>query len=281
MNWHKWIERVWFGKVQLVFIVFFIGVLGGVNSFAKVNNKTFRGGEVISYNAYYNWGFIWLNAGEVQFSVRDTFLNKVPCYFIEAIGKTHKTYDSFFKVRDTFQVFVNKDTLSTYHYRRATYEGPTNMQVEYSADFDSRKMYAKKWEPNQALRQDTFVWHANTYDVLSAIYAVRNFNFTGMKPGQTIPFKLWLDMEFYDIYVRYKGIEDVKIKDGRTFNCLVFSPLLVKGTLFTDGEGMKVYVTNDRNRIPVLIEAKILVGTVKAILENTKNLKYPMDAEIR
>lgn len=251
------------------------------SDFGKLQNKVFQKGEKITYNAYFNWGFVWINAGEVSFSVSDSVYKGNPAYHIKSLGRTHKKYDSFFEVRDTFEIFMQPDTLSTYYYRRATYEGPTNMQILYQSNFDSMQIHAQKEEPNQPLRQQSYEIAKDSYNVLSAIYAVRNFDFKKIKVDEVIPFKLWVDMGYSDVYVRYKGISDVKLKDGSVYNCLVFSPLLVEGTLFRDGEGMKVYVTNDRNRVPVMIEAKILVGSVKAIVSDMKNLRYPIESKIK
>ena len=40
-------------------------------------------------------------------------------------------------------------------------------------------------------------------------------------------------------------------------------------------ESMHIYVTNDKNRIPIYIEAEIVVGSVKAYIKSMKNIKYP------
>jgi hypothetical protein len=39
---------------------------------------------------------------------------------------------------------------------------------------------------------------------------------------------------------------------------------------------MYIWVTDDDNRIPVLVEAKILIGSVKAYLVKTQGIKYPL-----
>lgn len=249
--------------------------------FGTLHNTVFQSREKITYSAFYNWGFLWLNAGEVTFSVSDSTYNNNRAYYIKGLGRTHRKYDAFFKVRDTFEIFMQPDTLSTYYYRRATYEGPTRTRIHYQADFDSMKIHAEKIESNNTLRHESYAIETDSYNVLSAIYAVRNFDFSNTPVDEVIPFKLWIDMEYSDIYVRYRGVSDVKLKDGSVYNCLVFSPLLVEGTLFRDGEGMKVYVTNDRNRVPIMIEAKILVGSVKAIVKDLENLRYPIESRIK
>jgi len=40
----------------------------------------------------------------------------------------------------------------------------------------------------------------------------------------------------------------------------------VEGTIFRGGEDMLVWVSTDNRKIPIVVEAKILVGSVKAYL---------------
>jgi hypothetical protein len=54
----------------------------------------------------------------------------------------------------------------------------------------------------------------------------------------------------------------------------------VEGTIFTSGEGMTVWVTDDENRIPIIVKAKILIGSVKAVFVGAEGLRSPMDAEL-
>ena len=59
------------------------------------------------------------------------------------------------------------------------------------------------------------------------------------------------------------------------------SALLVEGTIFTGGEDLVVWVTDDQNKIPIMAEAKILIGSVKAYLMGYEGLKYKMEAEVQ
>ncbi len=82
-------------------------------------------------------------------------------------------------------------------------------------------------------------------------------------------------MRCIDLYIRYLGKETLKTKYGK-FETIKFKPLLVKGTLFEGGEKMTVWVSDDRNKIPVRIESPIVVGTVKVDMMGYKNLRYPL-----
>jgi len=69
--------------------------------------------------------------------------------------------------------------------------------------------------------------------------------------------------------------------DNRQFKTIKFSVLLIEGTIFKKGEDLYVWVTDDFNRIPVLVDAKILIGSVKATLVSAENLKFPLSSEIK
>jgi hypothetical protein len=113
------------------------------------------------------------------------------------------------------------------------------------------------------------------------IYQARNIDFMKYKKGDKIPITMVVDGEIHNLYIRYHGKEVAQTREGRKFNCLKFSPLLVAGTIFNAGEDMTVWVTDDRNRVPIVVEAKILVGSVKAVFTEAKGLKYPLTAEIK
>jgi hypothetical protein len=109
-------------------------------------------------------------------------------------------------------------------------------------------------------------------DVLSAIYYARNINFSVYQPGDKIPFSIFLDDQVFDIFVRFIGKEKLVTKYG-TYQTIKFKPLLIDGTIFKGGENMTVWVTDDENKIPVLVETPILIGSIKVYLTEYKNLK--------
>jgi hypothetical protein len=90
---------------------------------------------------------------------------------------------------------------------------------------------------------------------------------------------MFLDNEVYEMYIRYLGKETIKTKYGK-FRAVKFKPLLIKGTIFEGGEKMTVWVSDDRNHIPVRIESPISVGSVKIDMISYRNLRYPLTSLI-
>ena len=57
---------------------------------------------------------------------------------------------------------------------------------------------------------------------------------------------------------------------------MVFKPKMQEGRVFQDGEQMKIWISDDKNRLLIKVETKILVGTIKAFLVKHKKAKYPL-----
>ena len=81
--------------------------------------------------------------------------------------------------------------------------------------------------------------------------------------------------------MKYFGKEENKrIKGQGRFNTHLFSPQLIAGEIFKENDQMKVWVSADQNKIPLMIESPVSVGSVVARLKSYKNLKYDFEAEV-
>jgi len=241
----------------------------------------FKHGEKIRYDAVYNWGFIWINAGKVEFRVSETIYSGKPSFYFNAFGTSIPSYDWLFKVRDYFQSYADLNNLAPLYFDRNTYEGGYSVHNQYIFNYSDSLLYSQTRNSNKPYTEDTIKLQNDLYDVLSAVYYVRNIDFEKYKINDTIPVRTIIDNEIFDLYIRYLGKEVLKTHDKRKFKTLKFSALLVEGTIFSGGEDLFVWVSDDLNRIPILVEAKILIGSVKATLTGTENLKFPLSSEIK
>lgn len=244
------------------------------------NEVVFAPGEEVRYHAYYNWGFVWINAGAVTFAVDKTKWKEKPAWKLSAYGNTYKAYDLFFRVRDSFDVWVDPNTLKPFEFHRRTNEGSYKAHHHYVFDHEDRIVNASVSKRGKAYRDTVFKWPDCSFDLLSMVYQARNIDYSRYEIDEKIPISLIVDGEVHDLYIRYLGKEVVKDRSGREFRCLKFSPLLVEGTIFEEGEKMSVWVTDDQSRIPIIVEAKILVGSVKAVFVEATGLKNPITAEV-
>ncbi len=277
---YLFIAKTSFRLLVLLILVSCCYVGSEANGQCHEKNTVFTAGEEAHYHAYYNWKFIWLNAGKVTFSVTKSDWKGNPAFLLSSIGVTHRGYDKFYRVRDTFEVYVDPLTIQPFEFRQITNEGSFSAKHHYVFNKTNKTIRTEISRDGGPLETKFLDWPDCTFDLLSMVYQARNIDFNKYKKGDKIPIRMIIDGELHNLYIRYLGLETIKNRDGKWYRCLKFSPLLVKGTIFESGEGMTVWVTDDLNRLPIIVEAKILVGSVKAVFYEAKGLKYPMTAEV-
>ena len=110
---------------------------------------------------------------------------------------------------------------------------------------------------------------------------MRNLDVEGMAPGTEIPIKIFFDRESYPLNVKYMGQEsNTKIKGMGRYKTHKVSPQLIAGEVFKEGDEMTIYVSDDENKIPLLIESPVSVGSVKVVLKSYKGLKHDFTAKV-
>jgi hypothetical protein len=151
----------------------------------------------------------------------------------------------------------------------------------FTFDYEDSLIYSQTENSDKSYSEDTLKLIQKLYDVISGVYYVRNIDFDKYEINDTIPIRMIIDNEIFELYIRYLGKEILKTHNKQIFNTIKFSALLIEGTIFRGGEDLYVWVSDDLNRIPILVEAKILIGSVKATLRSTENLKFPLSSEIK
>lgn len=241
-----------------------------------IRNKAFNAGEKLTYKLYYNWNFIWLAAGEVTFTVTDLDSQ----YHISAVGKTYDSYEWFFKVRDHYQAYLDKETLLPRESIRDVQEGDFRLFDHLSFDHANKKVTSRRGKTRNDTEKKVTKVDRCVHDILSILYYMRNINYKNMYYGQTIPINIFIDNETWPLQIKYKGKEELKkIKGLGRFDVLTFSPEVIAGNVFKEGTEMTIYASDDGNKIPLLIESPVSVGSVKAVLKEYDGLKHKLSSK--
>ena len=257
-------------SISLVVLTILSFPLVAQNGFCELRNSAFQAGESITFKVFYSLSAANIGAGEATFRTTLEMLNRKPVYHVIGEGKTYPFYDKFFRVRDKYETFIDTATLQPYRFIRNIDEG--GYKKYENVTFNKTT--------NTAITNDgVYKIPPCIQDVLSAIFYARNIDFNHYKPGDKIPFTMFLDKEIFNMYIRYVGKETVKTKYGK-FRAIKFKPLLVKGTIFEGGEKMTVWVSDDANHVPIRIESPISVGSVKVDMITYKNLRYRLSSLI-
>jgi len=190
-------------------------------------------------------------------------------------GITARSFDWFFKVRDQYETYLDPQTIKPLKFVRSVKEGDYTKENLFTFDHNNNEAmvhYRKRMGKVQAENEKVTI-PSCTQDLLSAIYYTRCIDYETMAEGDIIPVELFLDGEMYSVHLRYKGKDKLK-HNRKWYNCVKFSPLLLESDTFDGGEAMTIWATDDDNRLPLLIESPLTVGSVKAYLIDYEGLKH-------
>jgi hypothetical protein len=260
-------------SIVLIISFFLFGVslpLKDGGEFCGLPNQAFQAGESITFKVYYTLAGVYIAAGEATFTVALEELGGKSVYHVTGAGKNYSFLDNFFKVRDKYESYIDTATLQPLKFIRNVSEGSYRKYENVSFN---------KTAHTAITNSGVFKTPDCIQDVLSTMYYARNIDFDKMKPGDKIPFSMFLDNQVYDLYIRYVGKETIKTKYGK-FRAIKIKPLLIKGTIFEGGEKMTVWISDDANHIPVRVESPISVGSVKVDMMDFKNRRTPMNSLI-
>lgn len=234
--------------------------------YCGIKNTAFQAGESLVFKVFYNTAGMYIGAGEASFKTTLERYNGKPVYHCVGDGKSYSFFDNFFKVRDRYETYIDTATMLPVKFIRNVNEGGHTIYNNVTFNQGTGTAIST----NGVFKVPNCV-----QDVISSIYYARNVSFEKFKPGDKIPFDMFLDDEVYHTYIKYIGKEIVKTRYGK-FRAIKFKPLLIKGTIFDGGEKMVAWVSDDPNHILLRVETPITVGNVKIDMFGYSNLRYPL-----
>jgi len=222
----------------------------GDDPFRFVENIAFGVGERMEFDIGY--GFI--NAGYATMEVKELIeFNGRPCYQIVSAARSNKFFSSFYRVEDRVESVVDALGIFSWYFEKNLSEGKYRATRYYS--IDQVNHYA-------IYEEDTIEVKPFVQDALSVLYYARTQD---LKVGESIFIDNFTDGKNYPLEVKVIQKETVKVKAG-TFDCIVLEPLLRASGIFKHEGKLKVWLTDDRLKLPVLMKSRVLVGSISAEL---------------
>ena len=259
---------------KYIYILAFGAIFFGTTSsdsvkYPAVTNTAFQVGEVLRYRVTY--GF--MDAGEAIMEVKSTTRKggNRPLYHVVGTGRTLGGFNSFYKVNDVYESYIDKQSIMPWYFKRDVNEGGFKINQEYTFKQDQNKVHNGK---------TYFDTPMGIQDMVSSFYNARTIDYRGLKPGRVYSFKCFMDDEIFTLKIKYVGDEIVRVRKGK-FNCHKFVPVVQTGRYFKSEDDVQFWVTADANKIPLLVRAKIPVGTVKMHLVEWDGLKNELSSKVK
>ena len=250
---------------KLLLIIFAIVIIPTVDA---QKESAFGDGEWFKFKMSYSG---WVKAGNATLTVKDEKFNDKDVYHVVGKGWTSGMIKWFFKVKDRYESYFDKTTLLPYKFIRNINEGGHTKDLEI--DFNQKENKAHVFDKKHNTRK-TFDTTPNIQDMVSTYYYLRNtIDISKLKIGDEIRTDMFFDEENYGFKLKYLGEEIIDTDFGR-IETIKFRPYVMAGRVFKEEESLTLWVSKDKNKLPLRIKADLRVGSLRADLEAFKGLKH-------
>ena len=99
-------------KILLILITYHLSLTTSLAQ-CGIENTAFKSGEMLSYDLYFNWQFIWVNVGTAQMDTKQTKFEGKDVWKSYLITRGNNKLDKYFTMRDTLLSYCNLDL--SYH----------------------------------------------------------------------------------------------------------------------------------------------------------------------
>ena len=248
-----------------IFLLALISFKAHSQDLPKDAQPSFEPGEHLHYKLKY--GFITAAEADLQLTNSDIKFNGKPAYHIVADGKTTGTFDIFYKVRNRYESYIDCTTLLPYRYKENRKEGKYKHNDDITFDHETEKITAAK---------GVFPFSGKMFDFPSAYFYARCLDMSKIKVGEKLIFHYFLEDKIQSLTIIYVGKEQVECSMGK-FNCLKFNPEIIPGNIFRKDSKFYLWITDDKNRIPVKAQVEVVVGSLTMDLSAASGLRYPLN----
>ncbi|MCO5724465.1 DUF3108 domain-containing protein [Robiginitalea marina] len=240
----------------------------GAGSPAAFGESAFKPGEWLKFRIHYGI----LNASYATLHLTEDTIGDVPVYHVVGKGKTTGFASIFFKVDDTYESYFGKADMKPYRFIRKVYEGGYTKDIEIQFDHRGKEALLHDKKHQKKMR---IPFERTVQDLISGFYFLRNsYTAEDLEVGKSIDIDMLYDDDgIFKFRLKYLGKETLNTKYGRV-ECLKFRPYVQSGRVFKEQESLSLWVSNDKNKIPIRIEADLAVGSIKADLDGFNSLKY-------
>nr|WP_317045236.1 DUF3108 domain-containing protein [Formosa algae] len=113
--------------------------------------------------------------------------------------------------------------------------------------------------------------------MVSTFYYLRNkLDIKGLKKNDEVLIDMFFDEENYAFKLKYLGEDVIETEFGKVAT-LKFRPYVMAGRVFKEEESLTLWVSNDKNKLPLRVQADLAVGSLRADLLAFKGLIHPFN----
>jgi hypothetical protein len=235
----------------------------------SANSQTIKAGEKLVYAGSYNMSGLMTQLAQVTMSTENVSTSKNTYLHLSCELSTYSKWDSFFKIRDIYESYVNPTSLKPSLYKRSIDEGGYTKKEKYVFKGNTVNSTVKK--RNRPETQKTFTIGGSTQDVVSLLYKLRSMDLSKFKVGQTQSLMIVFDEKQIPVTLKYMGKETVNAGNLGKKECYKIS-IGAKTDALKGKDKNLIWLTADNKKVPALLKFSIPVGTGQLALTSASGL---------
>ena len=259
--------------VALLLFVFSLSLVGQT----KINNNAFDTGEKLTYDLYYRYGLINMKGGLATLNTESTTYNGTNAYKMTLHASTGGLVNSIYNVNDTLTGFMDRNIVPLLFTKGAA-EGKdyTRERQVYKYSNGKASIRTIRHRNGELSFDENVNTDRCTYDMMSILAYARTLDYSSMKRGDNTQVQFITGRRLVNMYIRYLGTSSMKVNNGKTYDALELSLMVLDKAFVDQEEAMKVWLTNDENKLPLQIDSKLKIGTMRVVLKDFSGNKHPL-----
>lgn len=226
-------------------------------------NNSYQVGEKLKFTMRYGW--VTGATGTIELKEVDYEGKKLhhSAMSIKTVGLANVVYgvkdiySSFFNpktcrpekaIRDCKEGSYKKYNEVTYHYEDSTVVSQLSGKIKVSPDI---------------------------FDMVSSYYYARRMVFDNIQVGDTAQLTTYFDDEVFVLKLIFRGYDKVRISKGK-IRCKKFTPMVQKGRVFDSNDDVTIWISDDKNHVPIRIKMSVMIGSFKVDLKDYSNLMHEL-----
>ncbi len=187
-------------------------------------------------------------------------------YKIASTANSADYISIFYKVRDMVESITGGGSFASRSYEVKSHEGRhvKDLGVLFAGGNGRKKTsYIDYLSRPGDRRERDFKTPPGVMDPLSSFFYVRTLP---LVVGKSVYVTIFDDEKVWNVEVKVLKKERVQTWLG-SFNTILIQPLMKSSGIFRRNGAIYIWVTDDAMHMPVMLESKVKVGSIKAILE--------------
>jgi len=241
-----------------------------------VENRSFSPGEVLEYRV--SFGFIGIGDAKMVIDQDVRQINDRAAYKVDVYGKTTGMVDWVARVDDHWGAYIDTVALLPHMSYRNISEGNYRKNEITRFDHENGIISNQTFDQASGAYKPPKTYTSKTdqvRDMLAGYLYLRTVDFSQMERGDSFTIHGFLEDTFYEMNMIFDGYDRIKTRAGK-FRAIQLIPVMPEGGVFDGKRSVKLWISNDQNKIPLRIEAKMFVGNTTLEISRFDRVKNPV-----